>query len=93
MVADGCIVSGATVQRSLLFSKVRVESYSHIEDSVLLPEVVVGRRVRLKRVVADKHCRIPDGLTVDPVEDSKRFHVTEKGVTLITPEMLGQQRP
>ncbi|WP_367025278.1 glucose-1-phosphate adenylyltransferase [Methylococcus sp. ANG] len=95
LVSGGCIISGATVRRSLLFTKVRVESWSHIEDSVLLPEVVVGRRVTLKRVVVDKYCRIPDGMTVgvDPIEDGKRFHVTEKGVTLITPEMLGQQRP
>jgi glucose-1-phosphate adenylyltransferase len=93
LVSGGCIVSGATVRRSLLFSKVRVESYSTIEDSVILPEVVVGRHVTLKRVVVDRHCRIPDWLTVgvDPVEDGKRFHVTEKGITLITPEMLGQQ--
>ncbi|MHB0916177.1 MAG: glucose-1-phosphate adenylyltransferase [Thiobacillus sp.] len=95
LVSGGCIVSGATVLRSLLFTRVRVGSYSHIEDSVILPEVVVGSRVTLKRVVVDKYCRIPDGLTVglNPAEDDKRFHVTEKGVTLITPEMLGQQRP
>lgn len=95
LVAGGCIVSGATVRRSLLFAKVRVESHSYLEDCVILPEVVVGRRVTLKRVVVDKHCRIPDGLTVgvNPVEDRKRFCVTEKGVTLIVPEMLDQQRP
>ena len=95
LVSGGCIVSGATVRRSLLANKVRVESYSHVEDSVLLPEVVVGRRVTLKRAVVDKHCRLPDGMTVgvDPALDAERFYVTEKGVTLITPEMLGQQRP
>ncbi|MBS3953564.1 MAG: glucose-1-phosphate adenylyltransferase [Methylomicrobium sp.] len=95
LVSGGCIVSGATVLRSLLFTKVRVGSYSQIEDSVILPEVLVGRHVTLKRVVVDKYCRIPDELTVglNPAEDGKRFHVTQKGVTLITPEMLGQQRP
>lgn len=95
LVSGGCIVSGATVLRSLLFTRARVGSYSHIEDSVILPDVVVGRYVTLKRTVVDKYCRIPDGLTVgmNPAEDGKRFHVTEKGVTLITLEMLGQQRP
>ena len=40
----------------------------------------------------DKGCRIPDGLEVgfNPVKDAERFYVTENGVTLITPEMLGQ---
>lgn len=54
LVSGGCIVSGATVLRSLLFTKVRVGSYSQIEDSVILPEVLVGRHVTLKRVVVDK---------------------------------------
>lgn len=95
LVANGCIVSGANVRRSLLSSKVRVGSYSHVEDSVILPEVVIGRNVKLKRTVVDKHCRIPNGLTagIDPEADCKRFHVTEQGITLITPDMLGQPRP
>ncbi|HLF96105.1 MAG TPA: glucose-1-phosphate adenylyltransferase [Methylococcaceae bacterium] len=95
LVSGGCIVSGATVRRSLLSTKVRVESYAYIEDSVILPEVVVGRRASLRRAVVDKRCRLPDGLTVgeNPDEDRRRFYVTEKGVTLITPEMLGQERP
>lgn len=92
MVSGGCIISGSTIRRTLLFSSVRINSYCTIEDSVILPEVEVGRHAVLKRVVVDKNCRIPPGLQVgvDPVEDRKRFHVTEKGVTLITPEMLGQ---
>jgi glucose-1-phosphate adenylyltransferase len=94
LISGGCIVSGATVRRSLLFTKVRVESYAYIEDSVILPEVVVGRNVTLKRTVVDKRCQIPDGLTVgeNPAEDRKRFFVSEKGITLITPGMLGQAR-
>ena len=92
LVSGGCIISGSTVRRSLLFSNVRVHSYSNIEDSVLLPNVEVGRNVMLKRVVVDKNCVIPDDLTVglDSVEDASRFFVTDKGITLITPEMLGQ---
>ena len=93
MVSGGCIISGSTVRRSLLFSNVQVRSYSSIEDSVILPNVDIGRHVRLRRVVVDKNCVIPPGMAVgfDPVEDRQRFYVTETGVTLITPEMLGQK--
>ena len=93
MVSGGCIISGSTVRRSLLFSNVQVRSYSSIEDSVILPNADIGRNVRLKRVIVDKNCIIPPGLMVgfDPVEDQKRFYVTENGITLITPEMLKQK--
>jgi glucose-1-phosphate adenylyltransferase len=92
MVSGGCIISGSTIRRTLLFSSVRINSYCTIEDSVILPQVDVGRHAVLKRVVIDRACKIPPGLQVgvNPVEDRKRFHVTDKGVTLITPEMLGQ---
>ncbi|MBS0298363.1 MAG: glucose-1-phosphate adenylyltransferase [Proteobacteria bacterium] len=92
-VSGGCIISGATVRRSMLFSNVKVNSYSSLEDAVILPDVVIGRHARLRRVVVEKRCTIPEGLTVgyDPAEDRKRFYVTEKGITLITPEMLGQE--
>ena len=93
LVSGGCIISGARVKRSLLFSNVHVHSYCDIEDSVILPNVDIGRGVVLKRAVVDQHCRLPEGLIagVDPAEDRKRFHVAAKGVTLITPDMLGQQ--
>ncbi len=92
-VSGGCIISGATVRRSLLFSNVKVNSFSHVEDSVILPNVEIGRHAQLRRVVVEKKCVIPEGLTVgfDPEQDRKRFYVTEKGITLITPEMLGQE--
>ncbi len=91
-VSGGCIISGATVRRSLLFSNVKVRSYSSVEDSVILPNVEIGRHARLRRVVVEKQCVIPEGLAVgyDLKADRKRFYVTEKGITLITPEMLGQ---
>ncbi|MCC8996842.1 MAG: glucose-1-phosphate adenylyltransferase [Nitrosomonas sp.] len=91
-VSGGCIISGATVRRSMLFSNVKVNSYSVIEDSVILPNVEIRRNARLRRVVAEKRCVIPEGLMVgyNKEEDRQRFRVTEKGVTLITPEMLGQ---
>jgi glucose-1-phosphate adenylyltransferase len=93
MVSGGCIISGSTLRNSLLFSSVRIHSYCTIDEAVLLPEVEVGRGAVLKRVVVDQGTRIPPGLSagVDPDEDRKRFHVTDKGVTLITAGMLGQR--
>jgi glucose-1-phosphate adenylyltransferase len=92
MVADGCIVSGASVRRSVLFNGVRVHSYASVEDSVILPAVDIGRGAVLRRCIVDRRCVIPPGLQigVDPDADRQRFHVTDKGVTLVTPEMLGQ---
>jgi len=90
LVSGGCIISGATVERSLLFSKCRVNSYCKLQEAVLLPEVVVGRHARLTRVVIDHGCRIPEGMVIgeDPLEDARRFERTEHGVTLVTREML-----
>ena len=92
-VSGGCIISGATVRRSLLFSNVKLNSYSAVEDSVILPNAIIGRHAHLRRVVVEKKCLIPEGLVVgyNPEDDRKRFYVTEKGITLITPEMLGQE--
>ena len=92
LVSNGCIVSGATVCGSVLFTNVRVAEHSRIEDSVLLPEVVVGRNVIIRRAVVDNGCIIPDGFQVgvNPDADRARFHVTARGITLITPEMLDQ---
>jgi len=92
LVASGCIVSGTVVRRSLLSTNVKVDDAAQIEDSVLLPNVQVGEGAVLRRAVVDKYCRIPPGLTVgvDAEDDRRRFHVTDGGVTLITPEMLGQ---
>lgn len=92
MVSGGCIISGSTVRRSLFFSNVQVRSFSTIEDCVILPNVDIGRHARLRRVVIEKNCIIPEGLVAgfDADEDKKRFYVTQEGVTLITPEMLGQ---
>ena len=93
LVSGGCIISGAAVRRSLLFSNVYVHSYAEVTDSVILPDVNIGRNAVLHKVVVDRGCDIPEGLVVglNPYEDAKRFHVTKKGVTLITPDMLGQR--
>jgi glucose-1-phosphate adenylyltransferase len=92
IVSGGCIISGAHVQRSLLFSNVRLNSFSHVEDSVVLPNVNIGRHCRIHRAVIDKGCRLPEGTVVgeDAAEDARRFHRTERGVTVITADMLGQ---
>jgi len=92
LVASGCIVSGTVVRRSLLSTNVKVDDAERIEDSVLLPNVHVGEGAVLRRAVVDKYCHIPPGLVVgvDAEADRRRFHVTDRGVTLITPEMLGQ---
>jgi glucose-1-phosphate adenylyltransferase len=95
LVSSGCIVSGATVRRSVLFSNVRVAEGSLVEDSVVLPNAVIGRDVVVRRAVIDKRCHLPDGLRVgfDAERDrSLGFHVTSRGITLITGEMLEQQR-
>jgi glucose-1-phosphate adenylyltransferase len=93
LVSGGCIISGCGVKGSLVFSNVRLHSFSSIEDSVILPDVEVSRHVKLRRCVVDKRCVLPEGFSAgfDPKQDSKRFHVTERGITLITPEMLGQK--
>jgi glucose-1-phosphate adenylyltransferase len=93
MVSGGCVVSGATVRRSVLFSDVHVADYSRVEDSVILPNVRIGRHAVLKRAIVDRRCVIPEGFQVgvDPAQDRKRFHVSERGITLVTPESLGQR--
>ncbi|MBC6903888.1 glucose-1-phosphate adenylyltransferase [Saccharophagus sp. K07] len=94
MVSGGCIISGGTVRKSLLFSDVRVHSYTLIEESVLLPEVQVHRYAKVKRAIIDRACEIPRGMEigVDHEQDKARgFRVTKKGITLVTREMLGQR--
>jgi glucose-1-phosphate adenylyltransferase len=92
MIAGGCIVSGSVVRHSLLFSHVHVHSYCNIEDSVILPDVTIGRHCDIRRAVLDRGCIVAPGekIGVDLEADRKRFHVTDNGVVLVTPEMLGQ---
>jgi glucose-1-phosphate adenylyltransferase len=90
LVSGGCIISGAHVRRSVLFSSVRVHSYSTVEESVLLPQVDIGPGCHLKRVVVDNGCHIPAGMRIgfDAAEDARRFYRTAKGVVLVTLSML-----
>ncbi|WP_338414933.1 glucose-1-phosphate adenylyltransferase [uncultured Sphaerotilus sp.] len=90
LVSGGCIVSGATVRNSVLFSNVLVRSFSEINEAVVLPDVHIGRGCRLNKVVIDRRCRVPDGLVIgeDPVLDAQRFFRSENGVVLVTRKML-----
>jgi len=93
MVSGGCVVSGSDVRGSLLFSDVRVNSYSRVVDSVILPEVDIGQRCRINRTIIDRGSKIADGSIIgeDPDADRKHgFRVTESGLTLVTPDMLEQ---
>jgi glucose-1-phosphate adenylyltransferase len=93
MVSGACIISGAEVRRSLLFSNVRVEAQSKVTDSVVLPDVYIGRNCRITRAVIDKSCKIPDGTVIgeNREDDAARFHISDGGVVLVTPLMLGQE--
>lgn len=93
MVAGGCIISGSLVRHSLLFSDVIVEPFSEVADSVVLPEVTIGQECRLRKVIIDKGCQIPSGTVIgyDAEKDAKKYYVSPGGVTLVTPEMLGQE--
>ncbi len=92
MVSGGCIIAGAHVRHSLLFSNVSVDSYTKIDSSVILPDVTIGQNCRIIHAVIDKGCEIADGTVIgkDEEEDKKRFYVSPNGVVLVTPEMLGQ---
>jgi glucose-1-phosphate adenylyltransferase len=90
MVSGGSIVSGAAVRGSLLFSNCKVDERSRIEAAVILPNVSIGKGCIVRRAIVDEGCEIPDGMRigVDPASDRARFHVTEKGVVLVTADML-----
>ncbi len=92
LVSAGCVVSGATVRRSLLYSCVRINSYALVEDSVILPDAQVRRHARLRKVIVAAGCVIPEGLVVgeNPEDDARRFHRTPGGVVLITPPMIAK---
>ena len=94
MVSGGCVVSGSEVRGSLLFSRCRVDSYSTVTDSVLLPDVAIGQNCRVNRAIVDRGSIIEDGTVIGEDHDADRergFRVTESGLTLVTPDMLGQQ--
>ena len=90
MISGGCIVSGALVNQSLLFSDVRVEEKSELMRAVVLPHVRIGKNCRITRAIIDEHCDIPDNTVIggNPAEDRRRFSVTDDGVVLVCQHML-----
>ena len=92
LISGGCILSGARVKRSVIFFATEIERGSMIKDSVILPKVTIGKNCRITRAIIDKACTIEDGTVIgEDIElDKERFHVTESGIVLVTPEMLGQ---
>jgi glucose-1-phosphate adenylyltransferase len=90
LISGGCIVSGGLVRKSMLFYNVRVKEGAQVLDSVLLPDVVVEEGCRIRKAVIDQGCVVPAGMVIgeDPGEDARRFVVTERGVTLVTKDML-----
>jgi glucose-1-phosphate adenylyltransferase len=95
LVSGGCIISGASMRRSLLFTGVHVHSYSVIENAVIMPYAEIDRGARLKNVIIDRGVRIPKGLVVgeDPELDAKRFRRTDHGICLITQPMIDRLSP
>jgi glucose-1-phosphate adenylyltransferase len=91
IVSGGCIVSGSHVANSVLFSNVRIHSFCNVDSAVVLPGVTIERNCRIKDVVIDRGCVLPEGLVVgeDPALDAQRFERTAGGVCLITRSMLG----
>lgn len=92
LVAGGCIVSGSVVVHSVLFPRVRVNSFCSIDSAILLPDVNIGRSCRLRHCVIDRACHIPEGMVIgeNAEEDSKRFYRSEGGVVLVTRSMLAR---
>jgi glucose-1-phosphate adenylyltransferase len=90
MVSGGCIISGAQVRESLLFTNVRIDERSVIERALVLPDVRIGRGCIIRNAIIDTACVIPDGLQIGINRDldEQRFYVTEKGVVLVTRDML-----
>jgi len=90
-VSGGVVVSGSTVKRSLLFSKVRVNSFCEINDSVILPGVIINRGCKINKAIIDRSCEVPENMEIGidhEADKANGFRVTEKGVVLVTRDML-----
>jgi len=93
MVSGGCLISGASLERTLLFSNVRVHSHAEMAETVVLPDCDIGRHCRIRRAIIDRGARVPAGTVIGEDTEADRrhgFRVTDTGITLVTPEMLGQ---
>jgi glucose-1-phosphate adenylyltransferase len=85
LVSDGSIISGGRIHRSVLSPRVRINSFSEVEESVLFENVNIGRYARIRRCIIDKDVDIPQGISIgyDPEEDARRFYVSEQGIVVI----------
>src|SRR5690606_10398491 len=94
MVAGGCIISGASVRESMLFSGVVVDESTEVRRAVVLPHVTIGRGCDISNAIIDENCVIPHGMVIgkDRVQDAERFYVTDNGVVLVTRDMLSALR-
>ncbi|MBA4768594.1 MAG: glucose-1-phosphate adenylyltransferase [Porphyrobacter sp.] len=92
LVSGDCIISGSEVRRSLLFTGVKIGSFSNVREAVILPYCNVGRGARLSRVIIDSGVRIPEGMVIgeDPELDARRFRISDKGVVLVTRDMMAR---
>ena len=92
LVSGGCVVSGASLRSSLLFTGVRINSWAKVENAVVMPYVHIGRSAELYNVVVDRGVQIPEGLVIgrDPELDGRRFRRTDRGITLVTQKMINQ---
>ena len=93
MVSGGCVISGANIKRSLLFNNVRVNSYTTITDSIVLPDVNIARSCCINKAIIERGCEVPEGTVIgeNREDDERRFHVSAGGIVLVTAEMLGQR--
>lgn len=85
LVGQGCIISGAVVRNSVLSPNVVVQSWSQVDESVIMDDVIVGRHCRLKKVIIDKDNHLPEGTEIGfkPRQDAERFTVTPRGITVV----------
>jgi glucose-1-phosphate adenylyltransferase len=90
LISGGCVVVGSNIRRAVLFSNVKVDACCTIHEAVIMPDTVIGRGSRLTKVVIDRGCVLPEGTVIgeDAEEDARRFHRSDTGVVLVTPEML-----
>ncbi len=94
MVSAGCIISGASIRKSLIFSNCRIHSHSTIVDSLILPECEIMENCTIRGAIIDRGSVIPEGMEIGVDLDADRargFRVTEGGHTLVTPDMLEQK--
>ncbi|GAC1421107.1 MAG: glucose-1-phosphate adenylyltransferase [Burkholderiaceae bacterium] len=94
LISGGCVICGGELTNTVLFSNVRVDSFSRLEQAVILPETTIGRNCRLRKVVIDCGCTVPDGMVIgeDAEQDARRFYRSADGVVLVTSEMLARLR-